>query len=312
MRGGFEGHPPTAGEVGYETRRIAGAGAVELAVDIWRLPDTGPPRRPGFVLIHGLASNARLYDGVAEILAAAQHGTATLDLRGHGRSDKPDEGYDFETMCADIAAVLDTLAHDPGPASFVRPVLVGQSYGGNLVLEFAARHGEMICGVACIDGGTIDLRSRFASWEEASKALAPPRIEGARYEELARRFAEMHPDWPAAGIRGSLANFELRPDGTVAPFLTLARHLKILRSMWESPAPRVYPKVKVPVLLLPAESPGLPAESSKSKRESTGQALAALGRAQVHWFSPADHDVHAQHPGEVAKVLGVAAGTMFS
>ena len=113
-------------------------------------------------------------------------------------------------------------------------------------------------------------------------------------------------------MRGSLANFEVRSDGTVAPWLTLDRHLKILRSMWESRAQELYPKVKVPVLLLPAESPGMPAEWLQSQRESTEQALAALERAEVHWFSPADHDVHAQHPDQVAAVLLEAAGTLFS
>src|ERR1700683_3841252 len=230
----------------YKTRRIAGAGGVELAVDVWTLPGASSPRPPGFVLSDGLASNARLYDGVAQGLVAAGHSAATLDLRGHGRSDKPDEGYDYDTMCADVAAVLEELSSDPGPGYFARPVAVGQSYGGNLVLELAARHGELVSGVACIDGGTIDLRSRFSSFEEVSEVLAPPKIEGARYDDLERRFVEMHPDWPAAGIYGSLANFEVRPDGTVAPFLTLERHLKILRAMWESPAPELYAKVKVP------------------------------------------------------------------
>jgi len=48
-----------------------------------------------FVLVHGLASNARLWDGVARRLAGAGHSSAAVDLRGHGRSDKPDTG------CAD-------------------------------------------------------------------------------------------------------------------------------------------------------------------------------------------------------------------
>jgi pimeloyl-ACP methyl ester carboxylesterase len=303
---------PEPVDIEYETRRIAGPGGVELAVDVWALPRRAVPERPGFVLIHGLASNARLYDGVAARLVDAHHATATLDLRGHGRSDKPDDGYDYDTMCADVAAVLDILTGDLGQEAFGRPVVVGQSFGGNLVLELAARYPDRVSGVACIDGGTIDLGPRFSSWEELSEALAPPKIEGARYEELESRFFEWHPDWPEAGIRGSLANFEVRPDGTVAPWLTLDHHLKILRSMWESPATALYPKVKVPVLLLPVDSPGAPAAWSEAKREGTDQALVALEQAQVHWFSPAEHDVHAQHPDQVAEVLLGALGNLFT
>ncbi|HEV8064085.1 MAG TPA: hypothetical protein VGP46_04595, partial [Acidimicrobiales bacterium] len=93
------------------------------------------------------------------------------------------------------------------------------------------------------------------------------------------------------------------PDGTVAPWLTLERHMKILRTMWEHPPGELYAALGVPVLLMPADSPGAPAAWSASKRESVGRALEDIEGAEVHWFSPADHDVHAQHPDQVAAVL---------
>ncbi len=298
-------------DTGYETRRVVGVGDVELAVDVWQLPQgSAAAQWPGFVLIHGLASNARLYDGVARHLVAAGHAAASVDLRGHGRSDKPDGGYDYDTLCADVVAVLDALRDDPASAQFDRPIVVGQSFGGNLVMQLAARFPERLGGVAAIDGGTIDAAARFPTWEEVSVALAPPKIEGARYEEVERRFFEMHPDWPEAGVRAALANFAVRPDGTVAPWLTFERHLQILRTMWESRPGDIYPKITVPVLLLPVDSPSMP-EWTTAKRAGIDQALAALPRAKVHWFSPADHDVHAQHPAAVADALLGAVGGLF-
>ncbi|MGH9296479.1 MAG: alpha/beta fold hydrolase [Acidimicrobiales bacterium] len=308
---GNDGTDKTTAE--YLTRRVAGKDGVELTIDVW-LPEQRlqGPERPGFVLVHGLASNARLYDGVARALVGAGHGAATVDLRGHGRSAKPDSGYDYDTMCADLAAVLEALVIDPGRDFFERPVVVGQSFGGNLVLELAARYPDKLSGVACIDGGTIDLGERFATWDEVSSALAPPKIEGARWEEVRGRFSEMHPDWPEAGIRGALANFEVRDDGTVAPFLTFDRHLAILRAMWERRTKDLFSNVHVPVLLLPAESPDAPAAWTADKHSSTQSALSELERAEVHWFSPADHDVHAQHPDEVAAVLLAASRGLFA
>jgi pimeloyl-ACP methyl ester carboxylesterase len=41
------------------------------------------------LLLHGLASNARIWDGVASRLAGAGLRVAALDLRGHGDSEKP-------------------------------------------------------------------------------------------------------------------------------------------------------------------------------------------------------------------------------
>src|SRR6266540_576228 len=61
-------------------------------------------RRP-FVLVHGLSSNARLWDGVAGRLAAHGHPVYAVDLRSHGESDRPAEGYDTATAAADLDAV---------------------------------------------------------------------------------------------------------------------------------------------------------------------------------------------------------------
>lgn len=299
--------PPT-----YVTKLVEGSGGVKLAVDQWQLPSRAEPRRPGFVLVHGLASNARLYDGVAERLVHAHRPTVSVDLRGHGRSDKPDRGYDYDTMSEDLASILVAQAIDPGPEFFDKPILVGQSFGANLVLEFAARHPEMISGVACIDGGTIDLRSSFDSFEEMLEALTPPRLAGVNYKDIEQRFFEMHPDWPEMGVRGSLANFEVRPDGTIAPWLSLDHHLAILKAMWSSRPPDIFTKLKVPVLLMPAESPGAPTAWATSKRQSTEVAAGAIARSATHWFSPADHDVHAQHPAEVADVLLETGADLFS
>jgi len=88
-----------------------------------------------FLLVHGLASNARLWDGMGPRLAAAGHAVAAVDLRGHGLSDKPDGGYDFATISEDLRALIAALGFD-------RPVLAGQSWGAGVVLDFAVRHPE--------------------------------------------------------------------------------------------------------------------------------------------------------------------------
>ncbi len=290
--------------------RVNGAGGAGLVVDIF-----APVGKAGlgFLLVHGLASNARMWDGVARVLAQSGVACATVDLRGHGRSDKPDAGYDYDTMCADLEAVMTELRAAGGVDTVVP---VGQSFGGNLVIELAARRPAGLGGVACVDGGVIDLRARFATFEEAEAVLTPPAIAGMPAADLETRLRAMHPDWPEAGIAGAMANFEVLPDGTVAPWLTLPRHLAILRTMWSASPRDAYPRIEVPVLLMPVESP--PAESAggkdgvaggkaanwaRDKRAAVEEAVALLSDVEVRWFSPADHDVHAQHPREVAGAL---------
>src|SRR3954447_25638242 len=82
-------------------RRLEVAPAVRLAARCW----DGDGGRP-FVLVHGLASNAHLWDGVADRLAVLGHAVTTVDQRGHGQSDKPDDGYDFVTVTNDLAALI--------------------------------------------------------------------------------------------------------------------------------------------------------------------------------------------------------------
>ncbi len=60
---------------------------------------------PAILALHGLASNARWWDLVADRLVPA-HRVIAVDLPGHGLSDRPDTGYDFDTVSADLEGLL--------------------------------------------------------------------------------------------------------------------------------------------------------------------------------------------------------------
>lgn len=246
-----------------------------------------------FLLVHGLASNLRLWDGVAAGLAAHGRHVVAVDLRGHGRSDKPDTGYDVGTVAADLAALIDRLGLD-------RPWVVGQSWGANVVLELAWIRPESVGCVACVDGGWIELADRFEDWEACLGHLAPPRLAGMRAEAVERQLRITHPDWPEAGIQGTLACFEVRADGTVAPWLTAERHLAVLRGLWHHRPSTRYPELRAPVLLIPAHRPGCGEEGE------TGPAVAraelGLTSSRTVWLE-GDHDLHAHRPDEVVGAL---------
>ncbi len=255
-----------------------------------------------FVLVHGLASNARLWDGVATTLARAGHPVVAADQRGHGRSSRPDHGYDLATVTDDLRALIDAVA-----GSWTsRPVVAGQSWGGNVVVELAARFPGLARAVAGIDGGAIELSERFASWDDCAATLRPPPLAGTPLEQLEARLRRMHPDWPESGIQGTLACFDVRADGTVAPWLDLEHHLMVLRGLWEHRPSQRYAQVQEPVLFLNADIPDdAGAEEQAWRRQKTNamaQVQAALPRARVEWMV-GDHDLHAQHPRAVADLL---------
>lgn len=270
----------------YRLRVDAG---VELHVEEW--PPPAQADQVGFVLVHGLASNAAMWRGVAERLQSLGHAAVAVDQRGHGRSDKPEEGYEIATFVSDLAELL-------GQIDVQRPVVAGQSFGGNVVIELAAQHGDLVRGVACIDGGWIELSDHLSSWDECEAHLAPPVFEGRTVEELQEVLRRRRGDWPAAAIEGLVANFEVRPDGTVAPLLTRPRHLEILRSLWEHHPSKLYQSIQVPVLLVPAVDPSQP----KVWGGAVEKAADLLPECRLHPMI-GDHDLHAQHPEALANLL---------
>ena len=271
-----------------------------LTVDLW------PGQEIGFLLVHGLASNARLWDGVAAWLNGVGHAVAALDQRGHGRSDKPDHGYDLATACDDLVAVLAALRAGPrgGDGAWRRPVVVGQSWGANVALEVAWRHPGLTAGVVCVDGGTNDLADRFPTWEACATVLAPPPLAGTPAADFETAVRTRHPDWPEPGIQATLANVEFRADGTVAPWLTSDRHMLILRSLYEHRPSTRFAGIREAVLLVPADTGD--ETWTAAKRAGVATALAALRRSRARWFAPADHDLHAQFPDQLAMVLSGA------
>lgn len=275
-----------------------------LRLALRRADAAGPAPRgcPPFLLVHGLASNARLWDGVAVRLAAAGHDVVAVDQRGHGRSDAPAGGYDTDTCADDLAALCGVL----GFTGLRRPVVAGQSWGASVALAFAARH-RGAAALALVDGGWLRLCERFPDFADCWRVLAPPRFNGLRAADLAGRAAVWHPDWPPEAVAGSLANFRALPDGTARAILDRAAHRSILRSLWAADPRQAYPLVDCPTLLLPAygEPPG-PGDAETAA--AVAEAAALLPRARVVPYPGADHDLHAQQPGRcAADLLALAA-----
>ncbi|HET6964246.1 MAG TPA: alpha/beta hydrolase [Acidimicrobiales bacterium] len=271
---------------------------VMLSAIPWSLEGDQTP----VLLVHGLASNARLWDGVGAELAAQGHPVIAVDQRGHGLSSKPDDGYDFATITRDLYRLITRLGWLSRP-----PMVAGQSWGGNVVLDLAARYPDAVSGLTLVDGGTIELTARFADWPTCEAALAPPALAGTPATKLEEWARGNHPDWPETGIEGTLANMEVLEDGTVRPWLSRDNHMRILRHLWEHRPRDLYPRVDVSVVLVMAEDRSNPRWMAGKRNEVEG-AIAALRRATAHWIE-GDHDLHAQHPEIVAGLIHDACRT---
>jgi len=279
--------------VDAEESRVTTADGTSLRV-LSRRADPGAVDLPPLVLVHGLASNCRMWDGAAAHFRRHGVTTVAVDLRGHGRSDKPDHGYDFDTVCDDVVSVVDWLGVE-------RAVVVGQSWGGNVVVHLAHRRPDRVHGVVAVDGGMIELGRTFEHWDDCARVMRPPALAGMRAGRLEAAIRASNGDWPETGINGTLANFEHLDDGTIRPWLSLDRHLAILRHLWEHRPSRLFADVERPVLFVPADSGDV--SWTRGKEAAIDEALRLLPRARAHWFRPAHHDVHAQHPERFAEVV---------
>lgn len=149
-------------------RRIDVTGADGVRLAAWEFAD--PPKSgeiepaPGVLLLHGLMGRASHWAGSARWLAE-RHRAVALDQRGHGRSEKPDEGrFSREVFVADAEAALLQLGLAPA-------VLIGHSMGALTAWQLAARRPDLVRGLIICDmrASALGVASQdvWAQWFDA-------------------------------------------------------------------------------------------------------------------------------------------------
>jgi pimeloyl-ACP methyl ester carboxylesterase len=101
----------------------------------------GEGERP-LVLVHGLLMNRRMFDRLAPALARHGNKVITIDLLGHGRSERPPEmvNYSMAFFGQQVVGLLDHLEID-------QAVIGGTSLGANTALTVAKDAPERVKGM---------------------------------------------------------------------------------------------------------------------------------------------------------------------
>ena len=252
------------------------------------LPEHAEDSRPAFLLYHGLSSNAATWDLVASRLERQGHRVLSVNQRGHGLSEKPDAGYDFATLIEDVRQVIELtgLSH---------VIIAGQSWGGNVALELAARYPGMALGYVFVDGGFLNLRMK-GTWEDVARELRPPDLTGISLNAVREMIRARHPAWYPDGIDLTLKNFQILPDGTIRPWLTLDRHMAILKALYDQDVASLFPQVQEPVLICAAADGS---EMMDAKADLVALAGESMTRSEVVWFEGTAQDIHVDRPKEL-------------
>lgn len=123
---------------------VSGAGKTRL-----HLVETGNAEGPPILFIHGYSQSALSWRRQLNSNLADRCRLVAMDLRGHGLSDKPRDGYmETRIWAEDVHAVIRTLDLD-------RPVLCGWSYASLVILDYMRHYGDGdIRGVNFVGGVT--------------------------------------------------------------------------------------------------------------------------------------------------------------
>ncbi len=165
------------------------------------------------LLLHGLGSSGLDWEYQVPAFRAAGYRVITLDLRGHGRSDKPRERYSMRMFSADVEALIDHL--HLGPVH-----LVGLSMGAMVGFQLAVDQPHLLKSLCIVNSGpqvkvrgANDVWQWFKRWSLArvmsmqtlGQALGKLLFPQPGQADLRRKIAER---WARNDKRAYLASFD--------------------------------------------------------------------------------------------------------
>ncbi len=134
---------------------------------------------PPILLIHGLAGDHTFMTPQFEHFRR-NHRVVSVDLRGHGQSDKPQQDYTIAEFADDLAWLCRELG-------IYKPVLIGHSLGGMIALDLAARYPDVPAAIVALDATILPPAGTDAFLQPVTQGLRTP-----AYREVLRQFMEFN------------------------------------------------------------------------------------------------------------------------
>ena len=229
------------------------------------------PGRPPVVMLHGIGSRGESWWPVIDPLAARFH-LYVLDLRGHGASGKPEQGYLLDHYAADLDAVLDRLELE-------EPRVLGQSLGAIITLIWASRQPARAAAIVAEDPALRtppDSLEAFDGWQQLA-ALTPP--------EAAAWYRQEYPDW---SDEDCLRRAETITSTAPGVFSELRGEAEASLVTGETDRMRILAGVETPALLVH----GNPELGSMVLPEDAARFVQLMPRGRTVYVPTAGHSIH--------------------
>ena len=244
------------------------------------------------VLLHGHTLDRRVWNPLMFDLVGSGLRVIRPDLRGHGRSSRPDAGYHFSHHANDAAAVLDAVGVD-------RAAIVGFSFGGGVALELALTQPDRVGALGLIATVMPDRPFEPAFMENLKAVARTIRTEGVS--------AAMAGPWDQSplfahsftkpGVRAAVA--AIVKDFPGAEFLATERD-RVERD-WRLPDRLGEIAVPTRVMVGEHEMPGF--------RSYSDEAVEKIPGAELEVVPDCGHLLPLEAPDAVAKmILGLSSG----
>jgi pimeloyl-ACP methyl ester carboxylesterase len=262
---------------------------------------------PGVLLVHGLSNTAWSWAPVARRLRP-RRAVVAMDLRGHGLSDAPTEGYDQGTLAEDVEAVAEGSGLLAEPAD--RLVVAGHGFGAIVAAWASAALGTRFAGLVLVDGGWESLE--VASGMDVDEFLRgldePPEVMRSMGAFLADRQAFDPATWDADQERAARATVVETHAGRVVPSSRPHATEACVRAMFGYEPTQTLARIAAPVTALMAND-----DASRSRATALADASAArvaAGRDPIRTvsFGHAGHNLMRYRPDEVCEAILSVAG----
>jgi pimeloyl-ACP methyl ester carboxylesterase len=251
------------------------------------LVETGDPEGQAILFLHGFSQCSLSWSRQLTSDLAQHYRLVAMDLRGHGSSDKPRDGYDDSKLWADdVDAAIRELNLD-------QPIVCGWSYGPLVILDYIRHYGEeAIGGIHFVDAIT-----KLGS-EEAMSVLTPeflglvPGFFSIDAEESVRSLESLLGMCFARDVSAAERYLMLGYNVSVPPFVRQALFARAFDN------DDVLSKIRTPVLITHGAADAI------VRRTAVDQHHARVAHAQIHIMENAGHAPFWDDPASFNRRLG--------